>query len=179
MTTICYNCKKNIGKNIKIHSLTCHKHVFFCEKCNNIINIQDKCDHDKIHDIVMCKCGEKIENNILFDHLQFCVLSTNKCYFCDIDIKFDDWKMHLSCCHMRTEQCEYCNDHILFSKIQHHKQSCLANIIECKYCKINVLFIEKHEHEKYCSSRTNKCDNCKKYISIKNFNEHVLCCKYK
>lgn len=107
----CENCKRSIHKqSIDVHKIHCKKNYFTCQKCNQVVKVLEKKQHDdNEHKIVECEiCKEKMEYFKFKIHSETC--KKVPCKYCLVE--FEPLKIHshqIKCC-LIQDQCLECGN---------------------------------------------------------------------
>ena len=164
-TIICNNCRSNIPKQSWfIHELSCKRHKWFCEKCQESYSKDCYETHEQeYHATELCECGEEIDQDSMEYHSQHqCTERMLTCVYCNYPVKFIDIINHETDCGSRTELCEHCKQRIQLRYIsQHNCQSTVINepvtgdeLVICPFCLApsqNYILLQNHIFETHSS----------------------------
>jgi hypothetical protein len=132
---ICDNCKATVSNdNWLIHNSICHKHNYWCNYCNISVAKYSKTEHDKLHDYILCSCGETIQNLKFQEHLKTdCTKRIIECQYCNMEILYSNKDEHEEMCGTRTDICQDCDKRIMIKKMSNHQ--C---VLKCPICNIKI-----------------------------------------
>eukprot|EP00736_Rhodelphis_marinus_P013007 Rmarinus@m.24544 len=120
----CRNCRRSIPvDNFVLHQAQCERNTIWCSTCDVAVAAANKSEHDSLHELTVCNCGQPVENRFLEQHkLTDCALLEVECIYCDLPIPLKDLADHDDMCGSRTEVCTGCGTYVQLKHLQGHSE---------------------------------------------------------
>lgn len=140
------------ASKIILHERFCSQRNKFCEKCNEVITVEEFEEHVKNHNKIQTKLSkeEKVSSKKTQDTELKRLESTKvNCRYCSLPLSEGEVKEHEVNCGARSATCEYCMQKMLVKDLEQHYINCQAKLMveQAQYLEDENLDVKDYQME--------------------------------